>query len=49
MDAGHRAADGKKMLLRQAARNYSLWLGGVVPVDAMCLGMEKEMREGTTA
>ena len=41
---GHRAADGKEMLLRQAARNYSLWLGGEAPVEAMREGMEREMR-----
>ncbi len=42
---GHSAADGKEMLLRQAARNYSLWLGGAAPVEAMREGMEREMRK----
>jgi len=45
LDHGHRAADGKEMLLRQAARNYSLWLGGEASVEAMREGMEREMKE----
>jgi shikimate dehydrogenase len=45
LDHGHRASDGKEMLLRQAARNYLLWLGKEAPVDAMREGMEQEMRK----
>lgn len=44
LDQGFRAADGKEMLLRQAARNYSLWLGGEAPLEAMREGMEGEMK-----
>ena len=43
-EQGHRAVDGKEMLLRQAARNFALWLGKDAPVQAMREGMEKVMR-----
>jgi shikimate dehydrogenase len=41
---GHRAADGREMLLRQAARNYSIWLGADPPLEAMRAGMEEAMK-----
>lgn len=38
--AGLKAADGKEMLLRQAARAWKLWFGSDPPLEAMRSGME---------
>jgi shikimate 5-dehydrogenase len=42
---GHSAADGREMLLRQAARNYLLWFGDEAPLEAMREGLEGAMKE----
>lgn len=43
---GLEAADGKELLLRQAVRNYALWLGEEAPLEAMRTGMEEEIARG---
>ncbi len=43
LNLGYQAVDGKEMLLRQAARTFSIWIGREAPLDAMRQAMNERI------
>jgi len=43
LDLGYQAVDGKEMLLRQAARTFSIWFGREAPLEAMRQAMNRKV------